>query len=278
MPSLLRSIALAAALLTTTVAAHADPGGSSIAPLAAPPWMGVSMDGGGPNGVAVEHVVRNSPADKGGFKQGDKIVSVDGAKVSAPGDVTGAVGKHQIGDTVNVAVDRAGSSVKLQVVLAQRPTGDEMLRMDLVGAFAPAFTNVKALTGAPSTLASLKGQVVLLDFWAGWCGPCRAAAPRISLLKDRYGAQGLAVVGVTTDAEEKAAVNAERFQMRYPSVVDKAGDTTKSYGIVGLPTMLLIDKRGVVREVFVGFDPSGEARIEAVIKTLLAEPAPSSSP
>ena len=99
-------------------------------------------------------------------------------------------------------------------------------------------------------------------------------APKLSAYKDRFGAQGLAVVGITTDDAEKAAVFAERHQMRYGVVVDKAAETSKSYGIAALPTMLLVDKKGVVREVFVGYDPGQDARVEALIKSLIAEPAP----
>ena len=98
-------------------------------------------------------------------------------------------------------------------------------------------------------------------------------APRLSALKDRLGPQGLSVIGMTTDEAETAAIYAEKFQMRYPVVIDKDGDTSRAYGISGLPTMVLIDKKGVVRDVFVGFDPGGDTRIETAIKKLLAEPA-----
>ena len=89
-------------------------------------------------------------------------------------------------------------------------------------------------------------------------------APRLSALKDRLGAQGLSVVGITTDEAEQAAVFAERHQMRYP-VVDQDGETSRAYGITGFPTMILIDKQGVVRDVFIGFDPTGDARLEAAV-------------
>ena len=275
--SALRSLAAAAALfaaVTADVSARAE-APPALSPLAAPPWLGVTMNPGGEGGVAVLHVVRGSPAEKAGMRTGDKIVAIDGAKTSASGEVTRAVGTHRSGDTVNVDLDRAGTRMKLPVMLATRPSGDDILRMDLVGAFAPAWQNVTPLAGAPASLAQLRGKVVVVDFWASWCGPCRALAPRLSALKGRFGAQGLSVVGITTDEAEKAAVFAERNQMRYPTVIDTAGDTSKTYGITGLPTMLLLDKRGVVREVFVGFDPTGEAKLEALVKTLLAEPAPS---
>lgn len=243
------------------------------------------MDRGGDIGVTVEHVVRGSPAERGGVKAGDRIVSVDGAKTTSPLHVTKAVGKHQVGDKLSVELERHGTPITASLVLAARPSGDEILKMDLVGIPAPAWQKVSPLTGAPSSIDKLKGRVVIVDFWASWCGPCRMLAPRLSALKDKLGAQGLSVVGITTDDAEHAAVFAEKFQMRYPIVVDNDGDTSKAYGITGLPTMLVIDKKGVIREVFVGFDPTpaGDAKLEGVVKALLAEngaaaPPPAQAP
>lgn len=254
-------------------APHSPPSG-----LPAAPWLGVQMDAGSDIGVTVERVVRGSPAEKAGLKQGDRIVGIDGAKTTAPAQVTRAVGLHKVGDTVTVEYERRGSATTATVVLAQRPSGDDILKMDLVGAPAPAWTKVAALGSAPSSIAQLRGRVVLLDFWASWCGPCRMLAPRLSALKEKLGAQGLTVVGITTDEAEKAAVFAERHQMRYGVVVDKDGDTSRAYGVSALPTMILIDKKGIVREVFIGYDPSGDARLEATLRMLLAEAGPAPTP
>ncbi|MDB4934242.1 MAG: thioredoxin family protein [Labilithrix sp.] len=272
-------LALSAVSISAQATGETPPAAPAALPgLPAAPWLGVQMDAGGDIGVTIEHVVRGSPADKAGMHQGDRIVTVDGIKTTAPGQVTRAVGQHKVGDTISVEVERRGTATTASVVLAQRPSGDEILKMDLVGAPAPAWTKVSALAGAPSSIAQLRGRVVLVDFWASWCGPCRMLAPRLSALKDKFGAQGLTVVGITTDDAEKAAVFAEKHQMRYPIVVDNSGDTSRSYGVSALPTMLLIDKKGIVREVFIGFDPSGDARLESTLKTLLAETAPPAAP
>jgi peroxiredoxin len=262
-------------------AQSAAPSPSAQAPptgLPAAPWLGVQMDAGSDIGVTVERVVRGSPAEKAGLRQGDRIVSVDGTKTTAPGQVTRAVGQHKVGDTVTVDYERRGTATAATVVLAQRPSGDDILKMDLVGVAAPAWMKTAPLGTAPSSMAQLRGRVVLLDFWASWCGPCRMLAPRLSALKDKFGAQGLTVVGMTTDEAEKAAVFAERHQMRYGVVVDKDGDTTRAYGVSALPTMILVDKKGIVREVFIGYDPSGDARLEAAVKALLAEAGPPATP
>ena len=246
--------------------------------LPAAPWLGVQMDPGSDIGVTVEHVVRGSPAEKAGVRPGDRLITVDGTKTLAAAQVTRAVGQHKVGDSIAVELERRGSPTTITVILAARPAGDDILKMDLVGAPAPAWSKVSALGGAPSSIAQLRGRVVLVDFWASWCGPCRMLAPRLSALKEKLGAQGLSVVGITTDDAEKAAVFAEKHQMRYGIVVDKDGETSRAYGVSALPTMLLIDKKGVVRDVLIGYDPTGDARLEASVKALLAEAAPPPAP
>lgn len=254
------------------------PPGRALPTLPLAPWIGVQMNNGSDIGVTVQHVVRGSPAEKAGLKTGDRIVAVDGNRTTTPVHVTRAVGQHKVGETVSVEIERGGNPTTAPVILAARPAGDDILKMDLVGAPAPVWVKVAPVGGAPSSIAQLRGRVVIVDFWASWCGPCRMLAPRLSALKDKFGAQGLSVIGITTDEAEKAAVFAEKFQMRYPIVVDKDGDTSRAYGITGLPTMLLVDKKGIVRDVVVGYDPTGDAKVEATLKTLLAEAAPPPAP
>ena len=278
--ALLAAAGMSMAVPGATPLAHAGeprPSATSPSPLSGLPWMGVGMDRGSDLGVRVEQVVRGSPAERAGLKVGDRIVAVDGGRVTAPAQVTRAVSGHKIGESVSLGVERTGNAFNAAVVLASRPSSDDLVRMHLVGAPAPAWTNITPLTGAPASVTALKGRVAILDFWASWCGPCRAIAPKLGQLKDRFGAQGLTVIGITTDEAELAATFAERHQMRYPSVVDKDGDTSRAYNIIGLPTMVVLDKKGVVREVFVGFDP-GDTRLELAIKKLLAEPDGSAAP
>ncbi len=272
-----RSLAVVAVVVTAS-SVHAGEGpsappASSTAPvMAAPAWIGVSMSAGGDLGVKVERVVRGSPAERAGVRAGDRLVAVDGAKTTAPAQISQAVVARKVGDTMTFAIERRGVAATVRIVLAARPSGDAILKMDLVGAPAPAWTNVAALAGAPASMEQLKGRVVLVDFWASWCGPCRLLAPRLSALNDKFGAQGLTVVGLTSDDATNAAVFAEKHQMRYGIVVDKDGDTSRAYGVSVLPTMVLIDKKGVVRDVFVGYESSGD-RVEAALKGLLAEPS-----
>jgi thiol-disulfide isomerase/thioredoxin len=150
-----------------------------------------------------------------------------------------------------------------------------MMRMDLVGAFAPTWKDVGVISGAfPASIGAMRGRVVLLDFWATWCAPCRVSIPKLDALQARFGAQGLSVLGVSTEDAQDVATFTQHMGMRYGVATDKHGATTRAYGVASLPTLVIIDKRGVVRDVAIGFDPGSDARIEATVRSLLAEPAP----
>jgi peroxiredoxin len=168
---------------------------------------------------------------------------------------------------------RGGKPQRIPVVLVDYPSGDAILRMDHVGSPAPAWDSLEPTQGFPPSLAGLRGHVVVVDFWATWCGPCRQVAPILSGWQARYGAQGLNIVGITTDPAEAATTFKQRLDLRYPMASDPSARTSMAYGVSALPTMFIVDKRGVVRDVAVGWDPEQDARMEAVINTLLAEPA-----
>jgi thiol-disulfide isomerase/thioredoxin len=254
------------------------------------PWLGVQMDSDaqGP-GVRVGHVVRGSPAEKAGIREGDRIVRVGGAAVTRSSDVVRIVSGHSVGETLEIALLRGGHVGQpgqasqpippAQVTLARFPSQDEMVRMDLVGTFAPTWKDVETVNGAfPPSIDAVRGRVVLLDFWATWCAPCRIVAPKLGILQSRYGAQGLSVLGVSTEDAQDVALYAQRTAMRYAVAVDRHAETTRSYGVMSLPTVVVIDRRGVVRDVAIGYDSTEDARLEGLVRTLLAEPPPSPAP
>jgi thiol-disulfide isomerase/thioredoxin len=254
-----------ALFLTDVASAQANP---------ARPWLGVSLDTGpGARGAEVNHVVRGSPAHKAGVRKGDSIVGIGEQRVASGADVVRVVGARSVGDQVELRLIRDGRETVLRAVLTAFPPGEEVMRMDLVGAAAPEWTHVEPVAGAIAPdLSALRGRVVLLDFWATWCIPCQAVAPELSALQQRYGAQGLTVFGITTEDAREVASFAGRKQMRYAVGVDTEAETSRRYGVVSLPTLVAIDRRGIVREIFVGYDSSGKARVESTLRALLAEP------
>jgi thiol-disulfide isomerase/thioredoxin len=239
-------------------------------------WLGITMaQSSGGRGVLVGHVVRGSPADLAGIRGGDRVVRVAAGAVSQGGEVVRAVASHPVGDVLDVAFVHGGVERTARVTLAAFPSPDEMMRMDLVGAFAPPWRDVQVVSGTvPPSIAALRGRVVLLDFWATWCGPCQIVAPKLSALQERYGAQGLTVVGVATDDREDIAAFASRTRVSYALVADTQGGTTAAYGVSSLPTLIIVDKRGVVRELAVGYDPAEDAWLDEQVRSLLAERPP----
>jgi len=240
------------------------------------PWLGLAMDGDATAaGVRVGHVIRGSPADGAGIREGDRIVGVAGHHVGRARDVVDAVAGFAVGASVEIAFVRAGASQTAHATLAPFPSQDEMLRMDLVGAFAPAWKDLQVVSGNfPGSVGDSRGRVIVLDFWATWCMPCRVVIPKLDVLQAQYGAQGLSVLGVSTEDTQDVSQFVQNMAMRYGVAVDRHGQTTRGYGVMSLPTVVVIDKRGVVRDVSVGYDPSGDARLEATVRTLLSEPAP----
>jgi thiol-disulfide isomerase/thioredoxin len=273
----LRRAAFVALLCTATCASAALLSvNASSQPAFGRPWLGVAMDVDAPGrGVRVSHVIRRSPADVAGIREGDRLVRVAEASVVRGGDVIQAVASHAVGQTVDVVFVRDGAEQNARVTLTAHPSEDDVLRMDLVGALAPTWRDVESVNGEfPPSVAAVRGRVVLLDFWATWCVPCRIVMPKLGALQARYGGQGLSVLGVSAEDAQEVASFAQRMPPRYAVAVDKHAQTTRSYGVVSLPTLIVIDKRGVVRDVSVGYNPMQDTRLEATVRMLLAEAPP----
>jgi thiol-disulfide isomerase/thioredoxin len=240
------------------------------------PWLGIAMDSSDTQaaGVRIGHVIRGSPAEKAGLREGDRVLRIGSTTVSQGSDVVRTVSRLSVGDVVEVAFSRAAQAQTARVTLASFPSQDAMMRMDLVGSQAPALQDIEVVRGAfPSSIGSMRGRVVLLDFWATWCGPCRVVIPKLDALQARFGAQGLSVLGVSAEEPQDVALFTQRMTMRYGVGVDRHGQTTRSYGVGSLPTLVVIDKRGVVRDVAIGYDPGEDAHLESMVRALLAEPA-----
>lgn len=248
--------------------AHAD---------GARPWLGVELaprtDGG--NGVLVKHVVRTSPADKAGLKDGESILSVSGKAVNIPADVIQEVRTHAVGDNLAVTVERGGKSVAATITLATFPGTEEMLRADKLNAFAPPLFGLEGVQGGtPQTIQQLRGKVVVLDFWAGWCGVCKLVTPVLDGWNTKFAARGLVMLGVSSDTHEVAVKATKSFGVEYPVAIDKENKVFSAYGVSALPTLFVIDKGGVVRQIEVGFDQAQLKETEALLDKLLNEKAP----
>ena len=117
---------------------------------------------------------------------------------------------------------------------------------------APDF-RLATTSGEMLSLADLRGQVVLLNFWASWCIPCREEAPLLRDAARDHQARGLRVVGVLYQDGADAARDFERrYGITYPTVIDADGRTAIAYGVIGIPETFVIDREGVVRDRQIG--------------------------
>jgi cytochrome c biogenesis protein CcmG/thiol:disulfide interchange protein DsbE len=137
----------------------------------------------------------------------------------------------------------------------------------------PAFSG-GTLDGRLS-MNDIRGQVILLNFWASWCAECRSEMPVLERLSREIGPRGLAVVGVNT-REEAGTVRlyAKELRVTFPLLLDIDGTINNRYGVVGLPTTFLIGRDGRAVAFAVGSRDWGGTPARALIETLLAEPAP----
>ncbi len=129
--------------------------------------------------------------------------------------------------------------------------------------------------GKPFNSANWKGKVVLVDFWATWCGPCRASLPHVESLYKKYHSKGLDIVSVSNDNSVKAlkAFLKAHPQMSWPQLFDAKhpgwSPMATSFGISGIPTQFVIDRGGVLRHIIVGYSPNLAAKLTADIRPLL---------
>ena len=112
---------------------------------------------------------------------------------------------------------------------------------------APALSGT-SLTGTPIALSAFHGHPVVIDFWASWCGPCRAQQGELNSLVSRFTARGVEFVGVDIrDDSANALAYVHEFRVQYPSVFDPASDDAASFNVDAPPTTLVVDGSGTIR-------------------------------
>jgi thiol-disulfide isomerase/thioredoxin len=155
---------------------------------------------------------------------------------------------------------------------------------------APDISAVEWIDRPAASLSDLRGQVVLLDFWATWCAPCRATLPRLEKTYRTYKDQGLVVIGLTNfdgHAEGKSLTRGQeldylrdfkkRLGLSYGFAVSEEGRNDIRYGVSSIPTTFLLDRRGVVRFISIGSSDVEAAALNRMIKKLIEEPPPTTA-
>ena len=121
-----------------------------------------------------------------------------------------------------------------------------------VGQKAPEITGTST-DGAPIRLSQFQGKVVLLDFWATWCGPCRELIPHAKDLHRRYDGRPFAILGISLDrSSQDVATFTDREKLPWPNIFDGSGNISEQWNVQALPTLVLVDHQGLIAGRWVG--------------------------
>jgi cytochrome c biogenesis protein CcmG/thiol:disulfide interchange protein DsbE len=146
-----------------------------------------------------------------------------------------------------------------------------LVAMPVRGAEPGTVLPITTLEGSPFSLGSLKGNVVVLDFWASWCAPCRASFPFLDALQDKYQSRGLRVVGLTLEEDKDAVIDfLQALPVRFTIARDPSGRAGEAFGVVAMPTTFLLDRDGRVAARFEGGDKRAHEKLETAVATLVS--------
>lgn len=141
----------------------------------------------------------------------------------------------------------------------------------LTGEAAPDFA-LKSASGENLRLSEFRGDVVMINFWATWCGPCRQEMPLLDDLYGRYQRVGFKLLGVNIDDDSRRAMQMiEDLGVSFPVLFDEQKDVSKLYQVEAMPVTVLVDRNGTVRHVHHGYKPGYEQKYLTEIRSLLRE-------
>ena len=229
-----------------------------------PSWIGARFDA---KSTKVLLVVPGAPAERGGLHPDDVVITVDGQPMTRASEIVEHIQAAEPGMPVTLVIQRQGAPRTIVLNPEPRPEMMDVVRQALIGKPAPEATGERISGTYPATLAELRGHVVVLDFWATWCGPCAMTLPRLDAWQAAYGAKGLRIVGLSSEDATDISAFLVDHKLGYTIARDPDAKAAQAYLLQGVPMLVIIDKAGVVRNVFLGagnFDA-----IEAAIVGLL---------
>ncbi len=216
--------------------------------------------------VRVQQVFRGTSADQAGLKEGDFILSINATDLHGRKTLLDTIHSKGVGELVQLRVGRDGKTFTQKMALSPKPEDMRVITQMLVGGPAPALDG-KYYSGDAGALAQNKGKVVLVDFWATWCGPCRMSLPILDAVYKKYHGKGLEIIGVSSESLPDLKAFQASAKLSYPLFNDIGHITTNQYQALAFPTLAVIDKQGVIQRMEVGLHKQSD--IEKWIKEYL---------
>lgn len=129
-----------------------------------------------------------------------------------------------------------------------------------------------ARDGGSVQLSGLRGQVVMINFWATWCGPCRQEMPLLEQLHSKYEPLGFTLLGVNVEPDSAAAQDwLRKVPVSFPILFDRENKVSEQFGVEAMPSTVLIDREGRVRHVHRGYKPGDESTYADLVRSLVKE-------
>lgn len=149
--------------------------------------------------------------------------------------------------------------------------GGSVASPELAGESAPDFV-LKSASGENLRLSEYRGEVVMINFWATWCGPCRQEMPLLDQLYSRYQKVGFSLLGVNIDDDSRRALQmVNELGVSFPVLFDEQKEVSKLYAVDSMPVTVLVDREGKIRHVHHGYKPGYEENYLTEIRALLRE-------
>jgi peroxiredoxin len=150
-------------------------------------------------------------------------------------------------------------------------TATSVASSGLAGQAAPDFV-LKSASGENLRLSEYRGDVVMINFWATWCGPCRQEMPLLDELQSRYNRVGFNLLGVNIDDDSRKAMQmVKELGVSFPVLFDETKEVSELYDVKVMPTTILVDREGTVRHIHHGYKPGYEDKYLTEIRSLLRE-------